>query len=193
MDVLRWQKKWPTMTTRIIMDVPFFSVSLTNHIVIKTKISLGTTCTCREDSITWKLIDLFHLHLLLQAFQELRQLHQSPSLADAKPIIGPWFIDSSVRAFLFCLKSISDFNGQPKLPATFKWLWHSCCQKEHNVFFWLILQNELDTRAMIQRTSFLLAIHLSCRDRVLETKKHFQRLQVHCGLLKHNEPQSLVF
>jgi hypothetical protein len=27
------------------------------------------------------------------------------------------------------------------------WLWKSCCQDKHRVFFWLLLHNKLNTRA----------------------------------------------
>jgi hypothetical protein len=41
--------------------------------------------------------------------------------------------------------------GQEYVHPTFRWIWKSCCQSKHKVFFWLLLRNMLNTRGLLQR------------------------------------------
>jgi hypothetical protein len=43
------------------------------------------------------------------------------------------------------------------------WLWKSCCHDKHKVFFWLLIHNRLNTRALLQmKIPLWLNIHVSC-------------------------------
>lgn len=38
--------------------------------------------------------------------------------------------------------------GHLDIPNSIKWFWDSCCQLKHKFFFWLLLIDKLDSRAM---------------------------------------------
>jgi hypothetical protein len=54
-----------------------------------------------------------------------------------------------------------------------KWMWEGCCQQKHKVFFWLLTNNRLNTRAMLQRKNFFLDgySYVMCGSQ-LETRDH---------------------
>ena len=39
-----------------------------------------------------------------------------------------------------------------------KWLWHTCCQLKHKIFFWLLVDNRLNTRTLLHRKNFYIAM-----------------------------------
>jgi hypothetical protein len=41
--------------------------------------------------------------------------------------------------------------GTEGVHPAFTWLWHSICQQKHKVFFWLLLQDKLNTRGLLRR------------------------------------------
>jgi hypothetical protein len=43
-------------------------------------------------------------------------------------------------------KAYNHFVGHEYVHPTLKWIWRSCCQMKQSVFFWLMLQNRLNTR-----------------------------------------------
>jgi hypothetical protein len=53
-------------------------------------------------------------------------------------------------------KVYNHFIGQEYVHPTFKWIWESCCQMKQHVFFWLLLQNRLNTRGLLQRKNMML-------------------------------------
>ena len=40
----------------------------------------------------------------------------------------------------------------------YKWLWDSCCQTNHKVFFWLVLKDKLSTRDILQHKNMQLQL-----------------------------------
>lgn len=71
-------------------------------------------------------------------------------------------------------KAYALFMDGPEPHPSFKWLWSSCCQKKHKVFFWLLLRNRLNTREKLQMKDFFLPNYscVLCNERVLETRDH---------------------
>jgi hypothetical protein len=55
-----------------------------------------------------------------------------------------------------------------------KWLWKSCRQDKHRVFFWLLIHNRLNTRALLQRKNFFMNDYtcIMCNEASLETRDH---------------------
>jgi hypothetical protein len=67
--------------------------------------------------------------------------------------------------------SSMDFGGT--IP-TLKWIWQGCCQQKHKVFFWLLVHNRLNTRAMLQRDNFFMNSYtcIMCDHDELESRNH---------------------
>jgi hypothetical protein len=39
-------------------------------------------------------------------------------------------------------------------PPPFKWIWKSCCLPKHKFFFWVLLQDRLNTKELLARKNF---------------------------------------
>jgi hypothetical protein len=83
---------------------------------------------------------------------------------------------TSQKAHLF-------MKGHRDIHSSFKWLWKSCCQVKHKVFFWLLLKDRLNVRGMLRRRTMHLDDYscalCSCQDD--ETVEH---LFLHAPLLR---------
>jgi hypothetical protein len=53
--------------------------------------------------------------------------------------------------------------GQRQASAAYQWIWKSCCQGKVKVFFWLLLNDRLNIRNLLQRKQF----HISSVNYVL--------------------------
>lgn len=63
--------------------------------------------------------------------------------------------------------------AQEVLPVL-KWLWKTCCQLKHKIFFWLLIYNCLNARALLQHKSIFIPDY-SCviyGRQALETRDH---------------------
>ena len=67
----------------------------------------------------------------------------------------------------------------PEIIPAIKWLWKTCCQLKHKIFFWLLLNDRINTRALLQRKGFFLQDYtcVMCNLHALETRDH---LFFHC-------------
>uniref|UniRef100_A0A0A9D6Q3 Reverse transcriptase zinc-binding domain-containing protein n=1 Tax=Arundo donax TaxID=35708 RepID=A0A0A9D6Q3_ARUDO len=67
------------------------------------------------------------------------------------------------------------FMGQSQAPPVhFKWLWKSCCQKRHKVFFGLLSHDGLNTRNLLNRKNLHLQSYncVCCQLNAEETLRH---------------------
>lgn len=64
--------------------------------------------------------------------------------------------------------------GQADVPPPFVWLWKSYCMSKHKFFFWLLLKDRLNSRALLLRKRFLLDSYdcVLCAGHHLESLKH---------------------
>ena len=46
--------------------------------------------------------------------------------------------------------------GHSVIHPAYKWLWKSCCQPKHKVFFWLLVTDRLSTRNILKRRNMQL-------------------------------------
>ena len=62
----------------------------------------------------------------------------------------------------------------PPAPLPFQWLWKSSCQEKHRVFFWVLLQDRLNTRGLLQRKNLFVEDYtcVMCNEGSLETRDH---------------------
>lgn len=116
--------------------------------------------------------NLFHLPLSEEAFSQFTQLQNlmdSFHFDDARDTWGyNWgsnFFSSS--------KVYKQLRSNNPVSTKFRWLWNSSCQNKHRVFFWLILQNRLNTRGVLRRRNMELE-NYHC---VLCTKQHEESIE----------------
>jgi hypothetical protein len=116
---------------------------------------------CKDEGISIKQAllvpeasDLFYLPL---SGETLLQFHLFQALLlDLEPAMGTdtWIVFGNMvtpkvsRVY----SSLKDFGGTI---SALKWMWQGCCQQKHRVFFWHMVHNRLNTRAMLQRKIFL--------------------------------------
>src|SRR4051812_40426784 len=62
----------------------------------------------------------------------------------------------------------------PDDPTPFKWIWKTPCLPKHSFFFWLLLQDKLNTRDLLQRKNFHLEEYtcVLCEENIRETVDH---------------------
>jgi hypothetical protein len=69
-------------------------------------------------------------------------------------------------------------------PLPFKWIWSSAALPKQKFFFWLLVQDRLNTKDMMERKSFYVQCNrcVLCDDRSIETMAH---LFFHCDFSRN--------
>lgn len=118
--------------------------------------------------------DHFHLPLSEEAFaqyQDLTNLLHDILMSETS---DNWQI--SAGATKFQVSTLYDIliGDQEVLPAI-KWTWDTCCQLKHKIFFWPLVNNRLNTRAMLHRKNFFIQDYscVMCGANGFETRDHF--------------------
>lgn len=126
-----------------------------------------------EAKLLDNLADHFQLPLSEEAYDEFLLLQD---LLDDLPISGEpdqWLAFGNATVFNVS-RTYKIAIGQHITCPALKWIWKTCCLSKHKVFFWLLLQNRLNTRELLQRKSFFLPDYtcVLCHLRHLETRNH---------------------
>jgi hypothetical protein len=108
------------------------------------------------------IYDLFHLPLSIIASNQCDQL---------EPVISPYFEHTALDSWRltdgnkeYSSKRVYEVLSSHDLaPAPMRWIWKSCVMPKHKFFFWLLLQDRLNTRNLLARKNF----HLQSHDCVL--------------------------
>lgn len=105
--------------------------------------------TLQQAKSSQSLPDLFHLPLSVTAYDQLQ------SIADILDSVHP-SIDSDRWGYIWGpsflpSKAYKHLMGHCDVLPAFRWLWKSCCQNKHKVFFWLLLKDRLNTRELLRR------------------------------------------
>ena len=76
--------------------------------------------------------------------------------------------------FFSSSKAYKHLIGHMVTPPIFSWLWKSCCQNKHKVFFWLLLKDRLSTRGLFKRRNMILPSYdcVCCLSNVEEDLAH---------------------
>ena len=98
-------------------------------------------------------LDLFHTPLSVPAVHQFAQFnnlltgHMDVSTADK------WIMSSSKKSY--SSKRVYDtlMTSNPA-PSPFQWIWKSRVLPKHQIFFWLLLQDRLNTRDLLARKQF---------------------------------------
>jgi hypothetical protein len=100
------------------------------------------------------LEQVFCLPLSVEASQQLAELLESldtwqrdENLDDSWTYIWGSGIFATKKAYTHLI-------GQAEAAAPFRWIWDSKCQGKHRIFFWLLLNDRLNTRNLLRRKKF---------------------------------------
>jgi hypothetical protein len=131
---------------------------------------------------------LFQLPLSIVASNQLAKLldsleewNREPNEHDSWTYIWRSGIFTSKQAY-------ENMKGHLSAPLQFQWMWKSKCQGKHKVFFWLLLNDRLNTQNLLRRKRFHLQSTncVMCSHNVEETLHHlFLSVNLHkcAGLL----------
>jgi hypothetical protein len=83
---------------------------------------------------------------------------------------------SSVKAYMHML-------AYDLVHPTLKWIWKTKCQTKHKVFFWLLLQDKLNTRGMLRRRNMYLDSY-ACEMCIQQREESLRHLFFRCSFAK---------
>jgi hypothetical protein len=116
------------------------------------------------------LINTFNLPLSVEAFDqflEVQEILHSFIPGDAD---NNWSYIWG-RAEYSSRKAYRHLSGSSQVHPSFLWIWKSCCQHKHKVFFWLLAYDRLSTRKILRRKNMHLQSYncVLCNESVEET------------------------
>ena len=115
----------------------------------------------------------FHIPLSEEAYEQFQQLElllHNTGLVSEHDI---WQLPQGAHAYSVS-KTYKLLVTYPEPIPVVKWLWKTCCQLRHKIFYWLLIFKRLNTRAMLQRINFFIEDYtcVMCNHRSLETRDH---------------------
>lgn len=100
--------------------------------------------------------DHFNLPLSEQAYEQLDNLISLSNVVDNKGIIKDSWSFSWGSHLFSVKKTYKRIMGSKSAHIIIKWLWRSSTQLKHKVFFWLLFNNRLNRRELLQKKNFIL-------------------------------------
>lgn len=127
---------------------------------------------------TEDMADHFHLPLSEEAYAEFLQLEQYLQGMNLSADQDIWQFTPGQVTYKVST-AYATLTIAPEIIPAIKWLWKTCCQLKHKIFFWLLLNDRINTRALLQRKGFFLQDYtcVMCNLQALETRDH---LFFHC-------------
>lgn len=116
---------------------------------------------------------LFHLPLSEEAFDPMLQLEARMTLQQTTAENDVWtYIWGSLQ--FSSQKAYKHLMGHTEIHPTYKWLWNSCCQNKHKIFFWLLIKDRLSTRNILRKKRMALPSYacVLCGSDTEETLEH---------------------
>jgi hypothetical protein len=81
-------------------------------------------------------------------------------------------------------KAYKQLIGSQNVHPAFRWLWRSSCQHKHEVLFWLLLQDGLNTRSLL-RTKNMHIESYDCELCLLQKEEKIRHLFLRCSFAKN--------
>jgi hypothetical protein len=140
-SILLWQDNWSNIPLKLKWP-HLFSFAKNESISLK------------EALASPHIPELFHIPISEEALVQLNlfQALLQDLLPDAENDSWTMLGNSSLQVSKFYKRLMGDVRVMPALD----WMWKGCCQQRHKVFFWLLIHNRLNTRALLQRKNFML-------------------------------------
>ena len=101
------------------------------------------------------IADMFHIPLSVVANQQCDQLEALLTTSTEQNMLDKWTLAPNGKPY--SSKRVYD-NLMPNelAPPPFRWIWKSCTLPKHKIFFWLLLQDRLNTRGLLARKNFMI-------------------------------------
>ena len=112
---------------------------------VKSKTTILAEAKSREN-----ILNLFHLPLSQQAFDQLTQLQQDLQQLTLNDNNDHWTCIQNSGRFTVA-KAYRHLSGHRIIHQSYNWIWNCSCQNKHKVFAWLILIDRLSTRELLRR------------------------------------------
>ena len=125
-----------------------------------------------------QLHDLFHLPLSQEAFGQFQTLSDRLQSLNLQNTHDHWKYTWGSYSFTSS-KAYEHLIGHRTLPPAFSWPWRSSCQNKRKFFFWLILQEQLNTRGLLRRKHTHLPRY-SCVFCSLNAEEDLLHMLFHC-------------
>jgi hypothetical protein len=126
--------------------------------------------------------ELFHLQLSEEAYDQFCELHV---ILQSFPTNGGKDSWSYIwgNGEYSSRKAYKHLIGTQTIHPTFGWIWKSKCQMKQKVFFWLLLQNRLNTRAILRRRNMALDSY-SCELSLRQVEEMNRHMFFRCSFAK---------
>ena len=125
---------------------------------------------------------IFQLPLSVEAFDQYQDMLASLQNYSIQDHPDTWQYPAAARSYSVantCRILLGEFQAIPAI----SWLWKACSQLKHKIFFWLQINDRLNTRELLLRKSFFIEDYncVMCDQYVVETRDH---LFFHCNFAK---------
>lgn len=105
-------------------------------------------------NINDRLQNLFFLPLSMIAFDQSNELKEMLNNIQNDGDKDLWKFPWNSPGYS-TRKVYLELNKYPKALVIFKWIWKSPCLPKHKLFFWLMIQDKINTRDMLTRKNFM--------------------------------------
>jgi hypothetical protein len=113
--------------------------------------------------------EMFHTPLSAKAFEQFQALHDLLVNLPHNNQRDKWLCNGSSSLFS-SQKAYFHLTGNQWTHPIFTWLWKSKCQPKHKVFFWLLLKDRLNTRALLRQRAMPLDSY-TCDNCILQAEE----------------------
>lgn len=119
------------------------------------------------------LTALFHLSLSEQAYVQFQDFENFVQDLVLNEDTAQWQFPAGSAQYKVS-KAYRLLIITPKVQLVIRRLWQTCCQLKHKNFFWLVANNRLNSKALLQRKIFYTGLYVYtcalCNLQVLETR-----------------------
>ena len=118
------------------------------------------------------LLDHFNLPLSMIAFQQFEELVSLLNQRQMTDDKDRWPLTNNAK---FSAKKVYNIMATTiAAPPPFSWIWKSCVQLKHKIFFWLLIQDRLNTRDLLGRKNFYIEDKscVLCHNDINESRTH---------------------
>ena len=160
--ILFWHDLW---NGRILkLDYPeIFSFVRNDRTTVKTVLQIE------------ELHGLFHLPLSQIAFDQFNDLQVW--------LLSLWSYIWGSASFS-SIKAYKQISGFLQVDPVYKWFWKCSCQQKHKVFFWLLINDRLNTRGLLRRKNMVLDSY-SCELCILQREESLKHLFFRCRFARN--------
>jgi hypothetical protein len=168
--VLLWHDMWNN-SVRVLHSAELFSYTTQSNMSVHKAKELEN------------LHEIFQLPLSDVAFQQYLALNEELENLPQTQNKDVWTYIWGTAQFSVS-KAYKALTGHTPTHPVFNWLWKSKCQPKHKIFFWLLLQDKLNTRDRLRRRHMSLESY-TCENCILQKMETVYHLFLRCSFAKN--------